>query len=232
MAFLSSVILTFLFAGIVLLLRARRKRRDRARGLDSPQFDPGQGGGRFEPSLAGGEPSLDFEPGFDSRPSFVAKRRPAKSDRAAGLSQPAQRSGGKTVVRGLRDYLRPVGGRPGTMAADQHEDVQVLLGKVPPDWMSRQQADLLLSARDYASAVIRSLLGVEDGPHDEPLVERRLTLAVIADPEIRDYVAEWAEYAAMNEHTGSLANPPHDGAFEIVEGLATKLLLAEGYEID
>lgn len=232
MTFLSSIVLTLVFAGIVLLFRARRRRREKAQGWDSPQFEPGRGSERFEPSLAGGEPSLDFEPGFDSRPSFVAKRPAANPDRVNQPSQSGQRGGGRTVVRGLRDYLRPVGGRPGTMSADQHEDVQVLLGKVPPEWMSRQQADLLLSARDYASAVIRSLLGVDDGPHDEPLVERRLTLAVVADPEIRDYVAEWAEYAAMNEHTGSLANPPHDGAFEIVEGLATRLLLAEGYELD
>ncbi len=185
--------------------------------------------GWAEPALAGErndarrEPGLGDEPLFDAPPDRPRRARPVASKPDSG--RPRRKLG-------LRDYLRSAGGRPGSVTKEQQEQVESLLAKRVPEWMSRQQADLLLSARDYANAVLNALLETEEEGHGEPLIERRLTLAVVADAEMRDYVAEWTEYALSTGDRALLSRPPRDGAYEIVERLATRLLLAEGYEID
>ncbi len=107
--------------------------------------------------------------------------------------------------RRLKQIFEPIGGRPGSIDARQRVIVGSLLGGPAPDWMSDKQAGALLSVRSCCQSILDDI--VNDG-HDEddgedavdPVLLRRFTLAIVADPYLRNQVVRWDASSVLDSY--------------------------------
>ncbi len=100
----------------------------------------------------------------------------------------------------LENILEPVGGQPGSLDDRQRVVVGSLLGKPAPDWMSAQQARVLLSVGGCCRNILEELLNDNDDEAIDPVVLRRLTIATVSDPFVRNQVLDWEAHAVLNSY--------------------------------
>jgi hypothetical protein len=160
----------------------------------------------------------------DDAPATVRRQRRPPAREAP--REPEARKPGRR--RGLKGFLAPVGGAPGTITDDQRAGVEDLLGKAAPTrWMSSAQAHTLLCARDYAEAVIDRRRGTRTGLPGRHRIVRRLTLAILADDRARGFVVDWAEGRFAGDNTGA-PDPLEQEIWVWVQRQAARLMEAEG----
>jgi hypothetical protein len=176
-----------------------------------------------------------------------ARRRAAEADHAVDAPAAVRRTRRQAPVReparepearppgrrrGLKGFLAPVGGAPGTITDDQRAGVEDLLGEAAPTrWMSSAQAHTLLCARDYAEAVIDRRRGTRSGLPGRHRIVRRLTLAILADDRARGFVVDWAEGRFAGDDTG-VPDPLEQEVWVWVQRQAARLMEAEGRLVD
>lgn len=164
----------------------------------------------------------------------AASRRQRRRRRAPGrtvaVAEPEARSA--SPRRGLKDFLAPVGGAPGTITDEQRIGIKDLLGKAAPTlWMSSAQAHAVLCARDYAEAVIDHRQGSRadfDGRHK---IVRRLAFAILADDRARDFVVDWAEGRYIDDDS-TAPDPLEQDVWAWVQHHAARLMEAEGRYVE
>lgn len=224
--------------------RNRRKtvsaRNDPGRPAEDHQ--PAKGAGQRSPRRA---PEKRPEPGKPARSGRVrkepareaeARRRkprtpfspPEKQETAGEDDRPqsgridtGERAPGR---RRLRDDLADIGGTPGTVTAGQQIVIRSLLGKPAPEWMSQQQAAVLLSARYCAEKILSDVLDTHGRYFVEPDVLRRMVFAIVADPEVRDEVMRWDAEATLDSSGNPVYRTRNRKVVRLIENHARELL--------
>ncbi len=126
----------------------------------------------------------------------------------------------------LEKVLEPLGGQPGSIDARQRVVVGSLLGKPAPDWMSQQQAGVLLSVRCCCQNILEDILKVQDDEAVDPDVLRRLTIATVSDPFVRNQVVEWEASAMLDSYGNPVYRARDPKTVGIIENTA-RLYLEE-----
>lgn len=124
----------------------------------------------------------------------IAGRRPTPTHGTepervpAGPSRPPRQA---TPPAGI-EFRVPAIGTPGTATDRQIAAVERALGITMDQPMSREQASMVLCARDYAEAMV-AVFEREQATLDEQVAVPLTIAFIMSSPEVRDYVTKWGE---------------------------------------